>query len=95
MVSSVNNLELSQQINIFPNPMSQIGYIAFSVEKNDYVNINIYNILGENVMPQKDKQYVAGNHIVAINSLNLSAGSYFVEIKTIEGISKQKFTIIH
>jgi hypothetical protein len=95
MVSSVNNLELSQQINIFPNPMSQIGYIAFSVEKNDYVNINIYNILGENVMPQKDKQYVAGNHIIAINSLNLSAGTYFVEIKTTEGISKQKFTIIH
>jgi hypothetical protein len=38
---------------------------------------------------------VAGNHIIAINSLNLSAGTYFVEIKTTEGISKQKFTIIH
>jgi hypothetical protein len=65
------------------------------LKKNDYVNINIYNILGKNVMPQKDKKYVAGNHIVAINSLNLSAGTYFVEIKTTEGISKQKFTIIH
>lgn len=95
MVSSVNNLEINNQITIFPNPMRQIGYIKFYVEKNDNVDINIYNILGENVMIKKDKKYVSGEHTLVINSLNFPAGTYFVEIKTSIGISKQKFTIIH
>lgn len=95
MVSSVNNHELSHQINIFPNPIREIGYVEFYVAKHDDVDINIYNIVGESVMPKTTKQYVAGNHVVAINSLNLSSGTYFVEIKTTEGVSSQKFTIIH
>ena len=95
MVSTVNNQVLNHKINIFPNPMKQIGFIEFTVERDDIIDITIYNILGKNVMSKKAKRYVTGNHAVAINSLDFSSGTYFVEVKTTNGISKQKFTIIH
>ena len=92
MIATVNNQNLSNEINIFPNPIKGIGFIEFTVEKNDNVEITIYNMLGKKIMSTQ-KKYATGNHAIAINSSNFSSGSYVVEIKTGNTVSTRKFTI--
>ncbi len=84
------------KLNVFPNPMKEIGYIEFSSESTQEVSINIYDFLGNQVKETIHGKYAAGQHVKAINSMNLSNGTYFVEIRKENGNTKKmKFSVIH
>jgi len=79
---SINENELQQIINIYPNPVNNILYIENN--KNiDIVKITVYNILGKVVLIKKN----------IFNQLNLSvlkSGILFVKIETENGTITKK-----
>jgi len=69
-------------VNIYPNPTN--GIVTVNASKN-IEHIKVYNVTGENIYT------AAANTSTSTLDLNLyPAGVYFVEVKTVEGMVRQK-----
>jgi len=76
------------QSAVYPNPVKDILFIRFEKNFTGSVNVNIYDATGRKVE--------ANDFSVNINSLradisSLQSGIYFLEIKTAEGILRNRF----
>lgn len=71
----------------YPNPFNPTTKIAFSLPKNSYVTLTVFNIPGQKVATLVDELRQAGNHQVIFNGANFPSGIYFYCLKT-EGFSK-------
>lgn len=72
-----------------PNPFNPITNISFSIAKEGFVNLNIYNVLGELVNELVNESLVEGNYSYQFNAKNLSSGIYFYSI-SINGFTEVK-----
>ena len=84
-LSNSKNIYIPDKISLeqnFPNPFNPATSISFSLPKSDFVNIKIYDILGNQVDQVTNKFYDIGNHIVSWNGQNFSAGLYFYVLET-------------
>ena len=92
-LSNSKNIYMPDEISLeqnFPNPFNPVTSISFSLPRSDFVNIKIYDILGNQVEELTNRFYDLGNHIVSWNGQNFSAGLYFYVLETSnEYISKK------
>jgi hypothetical protein len=72
------NYNLSQN---FPNPFNPSTIINFQVPQNSFVNLKVYNSLGQEIATLVNGMINAGTHDVQFNASNLSSGIYFYVIK--------------
>jgi hypothetical protein len=66
----------------FPNPFNSSTTLMFDLPEEGYVNLAIYNMLGERITTLVDNEYRAGHHSVTWDSRNASgdrvaSGIYF------------------
>ena len=69
----------------YPNPFNPTTVIRFSIPQNSFVNLGVYNILGQKVRTLLSKEMNAGNFEITWNGENdfnekLSSGIYFYRI---------------
>ncbi|MBK8984235.1 MAG: T9SS type A sorting domain-containing protein [Ignavibacteria bacterium] len=91
---SVNNInsnipeqyELSQN---YPNPFNPVTTINFSVPKASFVNLSVYNILGQKVAELVNEFVPVGTHKVSFNASEFSSGVFFYQLKA-EGYTNTK-----
>ncbi|MCF6271501.1 MAG: T9SS type A sorting domain-containing protein [Melioribacteraceae bacterium] len=79
-----NSFELHQN---YPNPFNPTTIINYSIAKNGFVELYVYNILGQKVAVLVNKEQKVGSYEVQFDAWDLSSGIYFYEIK----ISKERF----
>ena len=82
------NTELNTNINIYPNPSSEIITIEASspiIEK-----IVLFDILGNSLFIEKNKK---PEKINEINVSSFSSGQYFMQVRTKEGVSNKKIIV--
>jgi hypothetical protein len=60
----------------YPNPTNGYSNIKFQLSKVTYVNLSLYNILGEEVSQIVNKEMPAGEHILNYNLAGLKSGTY-------------------
>ena len=60
-----------------PNPFSKTTEISFYVSKEAFVEIELFNLVGEKIETIEAKNFDAGSHTIVYNKKNLSAGTYF------------------
>ena len=77
--SSVTDILLEKNVNIFPNPTTHILNLEFN-KKYSNCTISIENAKGQTVYSEKNSQMDVGNK--SINISKLSKGIYFVKITT-------------
>ncbi|MEJ2614765.1 MAG: T9SS type A sorting domain-containing protein, partial [Ignavibacteriaceae bacterium] len=71
----------------YPNPFNPSTIIEYSLPKQSYVTLTVYNILGKDIMTLVNKQEDAGNYKVEFNSQHaangkpLTSGLYFYQIE--------------
>ena len=76
----VNELVLKQN---YPNPFNSFTIIKFSIPDDESIFINIYDVLGRTVFRNNQNVKSGMNEIrLDFNSLNLSSGIYFFNLKT-------------
>jgi len=74
-----NEFSLSQN---YPNPFNPSTKINFSIPKNGFVTLKIFDILGKEVMTLVNEQKTAGTYDVQFNAVNFSSGTYFYRIES-------------
>jgi hypothetical protein len=83
-------LPLSIKLNQnYPNPFNSETRIEFSVPKQGYVSLKVYDILGKLVKILMDNEIEAGWHQVFFKAENLSGGVYFYTLQ-INGTQETK-----
>jgi len=64
----------------YPNPFNPVTTIKFSIPKDSYVELKLYDILGKEVATLVSDPYRAGEYRVDFNASNLPSGTYFYRI---------------
>ncbi len=65
----------------YPNPFNATTKIEFSLDQSLYVNLEIYNILGERISTPVNNYLEKGNHSIILLSTNLPTGVYFYKLR--------------
>lgn len=72
-----SKFELSQN---YPNPFNPNTTITFSVASQSWVNIKVYNSLGQEITTLLNNQTSAGEHIINFNASRLPSGVYIYKM---------------
>jgi len=88
-----NEAELYQN---FPNPFNPVTTIRYSLPKDDFISIELYNALGELVQEIERDYKVRGEHelTLSFNNSLLSSGIYIYTLKTSDNILSKKLILL-
>jgi len=78
----------------YPNPFNSQSTIKYSISKNTFAKISIYNTIGELVEELVTGFHKKGNYETKWNAANINSGMYFVRLETDEGFQSTKKTIL-
>lgn len=84
----VNEINLSDNISVYPNPSDGTVFVNINVANAGKVNVKIYNMLGEIISEVSDN---AKNF--KFNLANQSSGIYFIKVKTDSGEATKKLML--
>jgi len=76
-IISVSSLTLEQN---YPNPFNPSTTVRFTLPENGFVNLSVYNLLGEKVSEIINEELTAGEHQTDFNASNLSSGIYLAKL---------------
>lgn len=84
IVTGVNSdVSLSATYNIeqnYPNPFNPTTRINFSLHKDGWVTLRVYNVLGQETATIVNEYLTAGTHTASVNATALPSGIYFYKI---------------
>lgn len=85
-ISDVDKLNyLPQQYSLsqnYPNPFNPSTTIRFSLPKNEFVQLKVFNLLGQEIATLVDSELNSGEYSVVFHAKDLASGIYFYQIKT-------------
>ena len=78
----------------YPNPFNPTTKIKYSVPFDGFVNIAVFNILGEKVANIINSVHKAGNYELTFDATNLASGMYIYRMEAGDFISIKKMMIL-
>ena len=86
-------------LNSYPNPFNPKTTINYSIDKDGYTTIEIYNLKGQLVKTLVSDYITRGNHVIEWNGTDnhnnsASSGVYFVRMKSIGKTLNRKITLL-
>jgi hypothetical protein len=66
----------------YPNPFNPTTNILFNLKESGFVNLKIYNILGEEVATLLNNILPSGQHSIEFDASNLQSGTYIYRIQS-------------
>jgi uncharacterized delta-60 repeat protein len=78
----------------YPNPFNPETKIRFSIPKENFVRIKVYDILGREVSSLVNKQMTPGTYEVSFDAASLSSGIYLYRIETAEFSDVKKMMVV-
>ena len=89
---TIGDYEKDNSIRIYPNPGNGLFTINLNFAKPDNITIDIYNILGENILPDP---IVFDKEQVILDLRPQENGIYFVQIKNGSTLITKKIAVQH
>ena len=92
-----DNINKSLQFELkqnFPNPFNPTTSISFSIPRESYVCLKIFDCLGRELRTLVSENKKEGSYTVKFNASNLSTGVYFYQIKADNFISIKKMLFL-
>ena len=87
----VDNCALYQN---YPNPFNPITNISFYLNKNDKVELLLYNVAGQLVKKILDKELNTGSHSVVFEANDLNSGVYYYTLTTSDKKLTRKMLLV-
>lgn len=86
-----NEVTLEQN---YPNPFNPSTQIRYAIAQLSYVNLSIYNILGEKIATLVNETKPSGWHQVSFNAGELSSGTFIYRLETEDNLVQRLMTFI-
>jgi len=78
----------------YPNPFNPSTTIKFTISKTEYVNLTVYNLLGQKVKTLVSEEKNRGSYEVMFNALELPSGIYFYRIQAGNFVKTKKMMLV-
>ncbi len=78
----------------YPNPFNPSTVISWQLEVGGYVDLTIYNIIGEKVTTLVSEEQQAGHHQIEWNASGFASGVYYYRLKCDAGFIQTKKLVI-
>ncbi len=75
----VTNFALNQN---YPNPFNPTTKISYTIPKESFISLKVYNILGMEVATLVDRRESPGSYTINFNAENLPSGIYLAQLNT-------------
>ena len=79
-------------VRVYPNPATEVLNIEVNASRSSEMSINVYNLMGQNVMSQ-NVNITTGINTPSINTAELTSGIYFVTVKANGFENTMKFIV--
>lgn len=89
--SIVKDFSLGQN---YPNPYNPVTKINFSIPKNNYVSLVVYDILGKEVKVLVNEKLSAGEYETDFDAEGLASGMYYYTLRAGDNVSLKKMVLI-
>lgn len=91
----IENNAFASSVSLYPNPAKNEATIKLSLEKNEKVEVAIFDVLGRSVGSIIEKELEKGHQEFQINTTNLSNGVYFVQLNSGNKTAKIELIVAH
>lgn len=78
----------------YPNPFNPETKISFELPQTSFVNISVFNALGELVSTLVNKNLDAGVHSVVFEAANMNSGIYIYQLRSADVVFTKKMILI-
>lgn len=78
----------------YPNPFNPTTNIKFSLPRNSYVRLTIYDALGKEVETLVNNELVAGTHTIEWSARDMASGVYFYRIEAENFVKVNKMLLL-
>jgi len=78
----------------YPNPFNPKTTIGYQLPKSSFIDLSIYNILGQEVATLVSEKLPAGNYKVEWDASGFTSGIYFYKLETKNGFIQTKKLIV-
>jgi hypothetical protein len=78
--SGINDLDLVNNVSVYPNPFSNNAQVNFNLVEAGVVSLEVYNVLGSKVISENLGEKTTGAHTTSISAQGLDAGVYMVNL---------------
>ena len=85
------NFSLSQN---YPNPFNPITSIQYAVSSRQFVSLEVYDVLGNEVTTLVNEEKPAGSYVIKFDGSSLATGIYLYQIKAGSFISTKKLILL-
>lgn len=89
----VKELTSVSAFKMFPNPVSERMTVNFNLTEANFLQVEVYNTLGQLVQTLASDNFGAGQHTLEVNATNLSQGVYFVRMRNGERELNRRFVV--
>jgi hypothetical protein len=81
-VTGINSIDADDvEVSVYPNPVTELGIINFTLPQSENVTVDLYNMLGQKVQAIKSGFMAAGvKQTAAIDAANLTEGVYLLKV---------------
>lgn len=93
-VQQLNDPKEFALLQNYPNPFNPTTKIKFSVPKNEFVTLKIFDILGNEIAQLVNEEKPAGEYQVQWDASNFSSGVYFYSLQAGEFIATKKLLLM-
>jgi parallel beta-helix repeat protein len=78
----------------FPNPFNPNTTISYSVPKECFVTIKVYDVIGREIKTLVNEEKIAGNYSAQFNGTGLSGGIYFYRMQAGDFVQTKKLVLL-
>ncbi len=78
----------------YPNPFNPTTRISFTIPKNSFVNLTVYDMMGRAVQELVSSEMNGGDYTFEFNAASLSSGIYFYRMQTNEFTETKRMVLV-
>ena len=78
----------------YPNPFNPTTSIEYVIPQTGFVNLSVFNLLGESVAELVNEIMESGNHTIVFDASRLSSGTYIYTLSVNGNVVTKKMTLI-
>ena len=93
--TSIDQLANENGVKLYPNPSNSSAVLSMEIKEAGSVSVKVFSMNGQEVMEGFEQTLESGKQSIKMNTANLNAGVYLVEVSINGQTSRLKMTVMH